>query len=546
MAISTTTPFSRSELNEPLTFAHTLRRGAAQNPDATVMKCDDDSRTWGELLERSTRVAQGLLGLGAGRGDRVAFLGRNCLEYFEILYGSSLIAAVPIGVNWRLSPHEIRAVLRDAMPSVIFVAAEFLAVLAEPAAGGDAVSAAVVVIGVDEATGTSAVAYEPWLEDHAPRSPEFAMEPDELAMLTYTSGTTGQAKGVMHTVSAVAASFALSDLLEIEQDTIALIATPVFHATAAAAAAMVLSAGGLCVIARDADPDHLLSLIEREQVTLTIVVPTILQMLLEANAFGSHDLSTLRTIIYTASPISPELLTAARHRLPHVRFIQVYGSTETLGVTVLRPEEHAEHADSAGRPMPGVRVRLADPATGEQTADGADGAGEVLVKAPTNMIGYWGRPEETARVLAEDGYIRTGDIATVNRGYLALRDRAKDMIISGGENIYPHEIEEVLIRHPSIAEVAVIGVPSARWGETVMAVVVAASSSDGSADGSSDGSPHGLSETDVIEFARVRLAGYKRPTVVEFVDALPRNASGKVLKTALRERFSGAARSELA
>jgi long-chain acyl-CoA synthetase len=285
---------------------------------------------------------------------------------------------------------------------------------------------------------------------------------------------------------------------------------------------MVLSAGGHCVIARDSSPVNLASLIERHRITLTILVPTIVKTLVESAAARELDLTSLRTLIYTAAPISPTLLRQARDRFPSVRCVQVYGSTECLGATVLRPEEHEDHAATAGRSLPGVTLRIVDVLTGEPVADGHPG--EICVRSPTIMSGYWNRPVETARAITSDGFVRTGDIGVLRDGFLTLVDRAKDMIISGGENIYPVEVEKVLTSHPTVAEAAVIGVPSPKWGETVLAFVVPAAGAH-------------VDEAALIAFTRARLASYKCPTSVQTAASLPRNASGKVLKTVLREPF---------
>jgi long-chain acyl-CoA synthetase len=457
----------------------------------------------------------------------VAFLGRNCLEFFEVLYGTSMTGAAPVGINWRLTADEVLAVVNDAQPSFLFVGEEFVPLIAKIEDGLES-HPEIVVIG-DPSPGSPTTppgadyaAYEDWIADCLSLDPRVAVQPDDVAVLTYTSGTTGRPKAATHTVRAVSASFDLASELEMTGDTVALIATPVFHATAAAAVAMVLNAGGHCVIARDSEPAHLARLIERHKITLTILVPTLVRMILESREARAIDLTSLTRLIYTASPISPDLLRQALDRFPSVRFLQVYGSTECLGVTVLRPEDHLDHLGSAGCALPGVELRVVDLHTGADVADGT--AGEVWVRSPTTMAGYWNRPADTAQTITSDAFVRTGDIGVVRDGFLTLLDRAKDVIVSGGENIYPVEIEHVLSAHPTVADVAVVGVPSERWGETVLAVVVPEPGAT-------------FDETELIAYARTRLAGYKCPTMVRTLDALPRNASGKVLKGVLREPF---------
>jgi len=512
-------------MDRPPTYADTIRLGAARSPDAVALICGDLSRTWSALWERSCRVAQGLLASSdRSGGRRIAFIGRNCIEFFEILYGASLAGAAPVGINWRLTPEEVMTVLNDAEPAFLFIDEEFVPLLGKIEAELLSVPQ-VIVIGVDGAEPTNAGEYltiESWLAAQESHDPQPETRPDDIAVLTYTSGTTGLPKAAMHSVAAIAASFALAEALEISGDTVALIATPIFHATAAGAVAMVLSAGGHCVIARDSAPITLAQLIARHEITMTILVPTIVKAILESPDVHALDLSSLRTLVYTASPISPTLLRNAIERLPAVRFVQVYGSTECLGATVLRPEEHQTHATTAGRPMPGVTLRIVDVLTGEPVDDGLPG--EVWVRSPTIMSGYWHQPDETKHAITPDGFVRTGDIGLLRNGFLTLIDRAKDMIVSGGENIFPVEVENVLNSHPAVSEAAVIGVPSERWGETVLAFVVAAPDER-------------VDEAALIAYTRGRLASYKCPTSVRIVAALPRNASGKVLKTVLREPF---------
>jgi long-chain acyl-CoA synthetase len=259
---------------------------------------------------------------------------------------------------------------------------------------------------------------------------------------------------------------------------------------------------------------------------MTTLVPAVLKMILESPDIDAYDVSSLDTIAYAASPISPELLRRCL-AVFDARFLQIYGLTETQSATNLLPEDHLDpdHPErilSVGRPMPGVTLRVVDPVTGDDLPD--DVVGEVWIKAPTNMHGYWANEEATREALTDDGFVRTGDGASMRDGYVYLRDRLKDMIVSGAENVYPIEIENVLIEHPDINDVAVIGVPSERWGETVKAMVVLR-----------DGAH--VTEADVIACARSSLAAYKCPTSVEFIEELPRNPSGKLLKRVLRAPY---------
>jgi long-chain acyl-CoA synthetase len=472
-------------------------------------------------------VANALRAMGVTPQSRVVYLGRNSLEFFEVLYGSSQIRAVPTGINWRLSAREVAAVLADTEARVVFLGADFLELWNSAAAMLQS-NMTVIMIGQGVAREQVGPAdglhdYESWLADHVPEEPGIPGSPDDVAMQTYTSGTTGDPKGVMHTAAAIAATMAMSDLLEISDSTVSLIATPIFHANATAAAINVLGAGGRCVIARDTDPSSLLRLIETHRITHTVLVPTLIRNLLEAPGFSSSDVSSLRTLIYAGSPMPAGLLGRTRRALPQVRLLQVYGSTEALGVSALKHEEHDRYSNTAGRPLPEVTVSLVDPATGVDVTV-AGGPGEVWVRSPTIMSGYWNRPRMTQATITPDGFVRTGDIGTMQDGYLTLIDRLNDMIISGGENVYPSEVEQVLATHPGVAQVAVVGRPSEKWGETVTAIVVPTSPPEPS-----------VTAQALIDFARSRLAAYKCPTDVQFVEQLPHTASGKLQRSALRE-----------
>jgi len=519
-------------------LADTPRRGARTRPDSVVLECAGATRTWSELWERSLRVANGLRATGVTPQSRVAYLGRNSLEYFAVLYGCSQIRAVPTGINWRLSAREVAAVLADTEARVVFLGADFVELWNSAAAMLES-DITVIVIGQGVVTDQVGPAdglrdYESWLAQHVPEEPGTTNSPDDVAMQTYTSGTTGDPKGVMHTAGAIAAAMATSDLLEISDSTVSLVATPIFHANATAAAINVLGAGGRCVIARDTDPSSLLRLIETHRVTHTVLVPTLIRNLLDAPGFSSSDLSSLRTLIYAGSPMPAGLLERTRRALPRVRLLQVYGSTEALGISVLSHEEHDRFPNTAGRPIPEVTVRLVEPATGVDVTD-SGGPGEVWVRSPTIMSGYWKRPRMTQATVTPDGFVRTGDIGTLQDGYLTLVDRLNDMIISGGENVYPSEVEQVLAGHPGVAEVAVVGRPSEKWGETVTAIVVPVSLPE----------PR-VTAPALIEFARARLAAYKCPTDVKFVEQLPHTASGKLQRSALREPTAAGAPAPIA
>ena len=278
------------------------------------------------------------------------------------------------------------------------------------------------------------------------------------------------------------------------------------------------------VVSADTSPQGFVRQVQRYAVTTTVVVPAVLQRLVDSPALGSADLSSLECVGYAGAPISPALQRACLRTLS-CRLVQLYGTTEVIGATVLThadhlDDEHPQRRTSVGRAQPGVEVRVVDPITGTEQPEGA--TGEVWVRTATAMLGYWRDPEQTAEVMVDDGFVRTGDAGRLVDGYLYLGDRMRDMIITGGENVFPTEVENVLYDHPAVAEVAVVGAPSRRWGETVRAVVVRSPGTDVDAD-------------ELIALCRERLAHFKCPTLVDFIEALPRSASGKVLRRLLRE-----------
>jgi long-chain acyl-CoA synthetase len=375
-----------------------------------------------------------------------------------------------------------------------------------------------------------AVSFEEWVEGCPTDDPGHVGQPDEVSMQLYTSGTTGLPKGVMLTNANLSTAISeAGDTFRIADDTVSLVAMPLFHIGGSGWALCAMSRGGRSVILRDVDPGLLLSLIEREGITEMFVVPAVLMLLLATPAMRSTDFSSLRLIFYGASPISEDVLVRCMAAFG-CGFCQVYGMTETTGaITALRPEDHDPDGPrrgllrSAGRAHPSVQLRVVDPDSGRDAELGQ--VGEVWTRSPYNMAGYWNKVEETAAALNEEGWLHTGDAGYFDaEGYLYLHDRMKDMIVSGGENIYPAEVENILLSHASVADAAVIGVPDDTWGETVKAMVVLAPDATLDAQG-------------IIDHCRQHLAHYKCPTSVEAIEALPRNPSGKILKRELRAPY---------
>jgi long-chain acyl-CoA synthetase len=511
-------------VSELANVADVVRTHAAGTPDAVAYVLGDRVVTFAELDERSNRVAQALAAAGVGAGDRVAILDKNCLEYYEVLFGAAKLNAVLVAVNWRLAAPEAAFIVNDAGATVLVVGEE-LAPLLEGFEADLTATSTIVVIGAHP----THPSYDDWLGPHEAIDPGVVAGPDDVAFQYYSSGTTGVPKGVQLTNSACFASIeAGRDLLAFDDGSVSMAVMPQFHVAGGFWGLMGLYAGRPCVLQREVDPAGIVELIERHRVTHAVFVPALLQVLVQVPGIADADLASMRCLVYGASPISEEVLVASV-RTFGCDFLQAYGMTETSGGCVfLPPTDHdpdgpnRHRLRAAGLPGPGTEVRVVDAdlqpvPTGE--------VGEVIIRTAQNMAGYWNQPEETARTLVDDGWLRTGDAGYLDDdGYLYIHDRVKDMIISGGENVYPAEVENRLMAHPEIADVAVIGVPHDRWGETPKALVVRAAGSS-------------LSEADVIAWARDGLAHYKCPTSVEWRDELPRNPSGKLLKTVLREPF---------
>ncbi len=512
----------RDDRTEYRTVSQMVRQWATTTPDAPMLTEDDTTISWAELYGRATQVSRQLAAAGVGVGDRVAFLDRNSIEYFEVFFGCALMGAVSVAVNWRLAPVEMAAIIEDARAGVLFFGPEYAAAVKELTPLVDCVRQFVALDQLAE-----------WRDPDGAvpaDDPGFEPGPDDVVTQLYTSGTTGLPKGAM--ISARNFSTILSEadrVFHIGDDTVSLVAMPLFHIGGTGWALAGMSRGGHSVILRDIDPAEALRLIARHHITETFVVPAVLMFLLATPELVTADVSSLRTVFYGASPISEDVLIRSMQALD-CDFAQVYGLTETTGaITSLMPGDHdpngprASLLRSAGRPFDHVELRIVDAGTGRDQPVGE--VGEVWTRSDQNMLGYWNRPDETAAVLSGDGWFRTGDAGWLDaEGYLFLHDRIKDMIVSGGENVYPAEVENALLAHPDVADAAVIGVPDDKWGETVKAIVVTAPGTVGD---------DGLA-TDIIAATRGRLAHYKCPTSVDFIDALPRNPSGKVLKRELR------------
>lgn len=486
-------------------------RRARKTPRRTALIHDGVPMTYGRLDERATRLAHGLRGLGAGRGDRVAYLGPNHPSFLEALFATGALGGVFVPLNTRLAGPEIAFQLRDSGASVLVHApshSELVDKIRDEVPAG-----AFVTVGED---------YEA-LVDGGPD--ERIDEPVSLAdtcMIMYTSGTTGRAKGAALTHGNItwnAVNVLIDhDLLAGE---VALVSAPLFHTAGLNMLTLpVLLKGGTCVLAGAFDPDRTFDLIERHRVTFMFGVPAMFWQVARSPRWPGADLSSLRLLTCGGAPVPPALIAAYQER--GLTFLQGYGMTEASpGVLFLDAEHARSKAGSAGVPHFFSDVRVARP----DLSDAAPGeTGEVVVSGPHVMPGYWGLPEETAAVMA-GGWFRSGDAARLDEdGYAYIVDRIKDLIISGGENVSPAEVEKAIAADPDVLDCAVIGVPDPAWGEVGRAVVVPRPGS-------------GLTAERVLAGLSGRLAKYKIPKSVVFADELPRNAAGKLLKAPLRAEY---------
>ncbi|HEV7135017.1 MAG TPA: long-chain-fatty-acid--CoA ligase, partial [Steroidobacteraceae bacterium] len=508
-----------------------LRRALQQNPDRALTIFGPRTRTVRESADRIARLAGGLAALGVARGDRVAILALNSDRYHEYLLAVPWLGAVVNPCNIRWSAAELGYALRESETKVLLVDSAFAAML--PALREQWDGLETVVYCGDGAAPDGCVEYEQLIADASPIL-DVDCGPDDLYGVFFTGGTTGFAKGVMlsHRNMIASAMGSLATLDFVVRGGRLLHTAPMFHLADIATWNAGMMAGSTHVIVPSFTPSSVVGAIAEHHVTDVLLVPTMIQFLVDSPAIESADLSSLRGVVYGASPISAALLQRARKAFPAARFVQAYGMTELSPVaTLLSPEDHDDPqlTGSCGRGAIHVEVRIVD-SSGKEVPRGT--VGEVLVRGENVMIGYWGRPGDSAEAL-RGGWMHTGDGGYMNdAGYVFIVDRMKDMIISGGENVYSVEVENALARHVAVAACAVIGIPDNQWGERVHAVVVLHPGAQ-------------LSVDELQESCRSHIAGYKVPRTVEFVDALPLSGAGKVLKRELRERHRSGTGSQI-
>lgn len=505
-----------------------LAKRAFLGPDveAYVDSHSDLRLTFGELNGRANRVANALLADGIEKGERVGLLLMNGAEFMEAYFALAKVGAVVVPLNWRLVADELEFILKDSGTRRLIYDGDFAETVADLHARGDKTDVAQWLQVTGGGDGAHfAQSYERFRDAASSDESESRGSDEDMLYIMYTSGTTGLPKGVVHThTSSIWAVLSIAASVRYQDGDRYLAALPMFHVGALTPLAVNVYAGVTSIVMRSFDPVLAWELIERERITTGLAVPAMLNFMVQVDGFEHRfDRSSLRWMMTGAAPVPPALVQLYADLGIGVQ--QVYGLTESCGPACLMdPENSLRKPSSTGRAFFHTDIRVVNDA-GEDC--GPEEPGEVLVRGKHIMREYWNRPDATAETLI-DGWLHTGDVAIMDEeGFVSIQDRIKDMIISGGENVYPAEIESVLMSHPDISEAAVIGMPSEKWGESPFAIVVK--------------SDDALTEADVLNFCHGKLARFKQPAGATFIEVIPRNPSGKILKRLLREQFPGPA-----
>jgi acyl-CoA synthetase (AMP-forming)/AMP-acid ligase II len=507
------------DISELLTFDDFISHWAEERPDKAAMTEEDRGLSYAQLEQWTAKIVAYLTGLGLKKGDRVAWIGKNSDLYFILFYGAARLGVVMVPVGWRLAPAEWAFIVNDTQAKLLVTGPGF-----DDAAGAldgqlphvqRAISATEARA---EIAATQRTSFEP-------------AGPDDAVLQLYTSGTTGNPKGAVLSNRNLFGLRKHANDAELaytkwDDDEVVLVAMPCAHIGGTGLGIMAVASGLPAYILAEFTPDGFFDAVEHGGVTRLFIVPAALHILLQHPRCAQVDFSRLKYILYGAAPIPLELLRQCIQMFK-CEFIQAYGMTETTGtIVMLPPEDHDPNGNprmrSAGKPLPGVELRVVDGA-GNNVATGE--VGEVWSRSSNNMLGYWNLPDATEKTMADGGWIKTGDAGYLDEdGYLYIHDRVKDMIISGGENVYPAEVESAIYGHPDVLEVAVIGVPDDKWGEAVKAVCVPRPGSS-------------IDPDAIIGWTREKIAGFKVPKSIDVIEALPRNASGKILRKDLRAPY---------
>ncbi len=508
-------------------LSQVIRRAATVNPGGVATRMGERQHTWSEMCERVARLAGGFRALGVSPGDRIAMLAVNSDRYYEHFFAVAWAGAVLVPINTRLAPPEIAYWLQDSGSTILLIDDYFADML--PRFRDDAKSLREIIHVGDGAAPAGMLSYETLVRDHDAID-AIARGEDDLAALFYTGGTTGRSKGVMLSHRNLTLnSLNMLAVMDWRQDDIVLHAAPMFHLADGASTFSAATLATTNCFIEAFEPTATLAAIEKYRVSATLLVPTMINMLVNHPRVADYDISSLRSLVYGASPMPQAVMHRAIEVMPDVRFYQAYGQTEASPViTINGPSSHvldgpsADKLPAAGQAVPGIDMAILDE-SGAEVPRGT--VGEICARGDTVMLGYWNRPDATAAAL-RDGWLHTGDGGRMDAdGYLFIVDRVKDMIISGGENVYSAEVENAIHQHAAVAECAVIGIPHDKWGEQVHAIVRLRDGETIAADA-------------LIEFCKTRIASYKCPRSVEFrQEPLPLSGAGKILKTELREPF---------
>ncbi|MFC2067025.1 class I adenylate-forming enzyme family protein [Chloroflexota bacterium] len=501
-------------------------------PDKTAIVFEGKRYTFSQLNERVNRLANALSNLGARKGDRVALLQVNCNQCVETYFAIAKLGAIYVPLNFRVKAHELAYMLNSSEAVTLLVGERYIDMVNSMRPDLTSVHN---FISIDNKV-DNMLYYEDLMSSSSAEEVATEIDDGDTTILMYTAGTTGFPKGVM--LSHNSFSFYLLDNVtpaDPESEEGNILTVPLYHVAGIQAMMAAIYGGRTLVMERQFDAKDWMELVEKEKANRAMMVPTMLKQLLDHPDFGKHDLSSLKVITYGAAPMPLTVIKKALDVFPGVNFINAFGQTETAStITALNPEDHVisgteeekekklKRLSSIGKPMSDIEMKVIDE-EGHELPPGE--VGEILARGPRVMTGYWKDEEKTEKTIDKDGWVHTGDVGYVDEdGYFFLSGRATDMIIRGGENISPEEVEGVLHSHPKIEEAAVIGVPDEEWGEEPKAIVVLKQGETATPE-------------EIMEYCRARLASFKRPRAVAFVDSLPRNPMGKILKRELREKY---------
>jgi fatty-acyl-CoA synthase len=519
VTMSATMPATMTATMPDISLGNWFAQRAIRSPRRRALTFEGATLTYGELLDRIDRLAAGLRAGGVSHGDRVGFLGLNQPAFFEVMFAAARLGAIFVPLNFRLTGPELSYIIGDAGVHTLVVDDAHRGVIDEVR---DELPVRRFVGAGSPGDGWDS--YDGLVGTHEPIDGGDVVAPDEVAVIMYTSGTTGRPKGAMLTHANLwwnnTNALHMFDALE---DDVSLVVAPLFHIGGLNVTTLVTwQKGGEVVLHRTFDPGACLVDIARYGVTTMFGVPAMFLFMSQHPDFAAADLTGLRMLICGGAPVPEPLIKLYNGR--GIPIQQGYGLTETSpSVSFLTPEHGLAKLGSAGRPPLFTEIRIVD--AGGEVVREPDVRGEVCVKGPNVMKGYWNRPDATAAAIDAAGWFHTGDIGYLDAdGFLFIADRVKDMVISGGENVYPAEVESVLYEHPAVAEIAVIGQPDDRWGEAVVAIVALKPG-------------HTVTLDELRDFGGRSLARYKLPTTLHVVDVLPRNPAGKVLKFELRTRY---------